>query len=195
MRLNILLTLVVIAGTIALTWAFNHAGPPVPPSSAIHSPAVTVTADPAPNVTLTTLSGKKVALSHFRGKVVLLNFWASWCLPCVAEFPKLLKLAQENAGHVDLIAVSVDDTRNAVRSFLQRHAPDYKKIGNLHVMWDPKRTVSEDTFHTLMFPETIIIAPDMTMRRKVAGAIDWTDKSMQDYLRKLIHQAKENQAR
>jgi thiol-disulfide isomerase/thioredoxin len=62
-----------------------------------------------------------------KGRPVLLNLWATWCAPCVAEFPDLVRLAQEHAGEVVVISVSIDDAaeRSAVEAFVQKQNPPF----------------------------------------------------------------------
>jgi thiol-disulfide isomerase/thioredoxin/tetratricopeptide (TPR) repeat protein len=79
-------------------------------------------AKPAPDFKVLTVDKKVVRLSDLRGKVVVLNFWATWCGPCIEEMPHLEKafLKYKNEPRVVFLAVSVDDNKLAVRSFLQK---------------------------------------------------------------------------
>jgi thiol-disulfide isomerase/thioredoxin len=75
------------------------------------------------SLTLHDMAGKKVRLSDLRGKVVVLNFWATWCVPCNAEMPMLVKTASAYAGkNVAFVGVSVDEEKNQpkVASFTKR---------------------------------------------------------------------------
>lgn len=83
----------------------------------------------APEFSRTDLSGAPVALSALRGKVVLLDFWASWCAPCIVEIPHLIDL-QARYGKMGLrvIGVSMDDSPAPVRALMQRFAFNYPLI-------------------------------------------------------------------
>jgi thiol-disulfide isomerase/thioredoxin len=95
-----------------------------------------LTGEPAPDVILVSTDGKRVPLSSFRGKPVLLDFWATWCGPCVASMPKLAQLDEE-AAPKGLVLISVDEDEDAetATDFLAKHkftwlnAHDDGKIG------------------------------------------------------------------
>jgi peroxiredoxin len=78
---------------------------------------------PAPDLKAVRLDKSTVGLQELRGKVVVLNFWATWCGPCVAEMPHFQKAADKYAanGEVVFLAISVDDNRQAARSFIEKH--------------------------------------------------------------------------
>ena len=82
--------------------------------------------DPAPPLKLTDLEGKSLSLSEARGKIVLLNFWATWCAPCRAEIPDLIKLQKKYEGKLQIIGLS-DDTGSAdsVRDFVKKAGMNY----------------------------------------------------------------------
>lgn len=77
----------------------------------------------ASDFVLLSISGKSVRLSDLRGKIVVLSFWATWCLPCVREFPFLDTLAERyrEDQRITSIAITMDESRDSVQSFLSRH--------------------------------------------------------------------------
>ncbi len=84
--------------------------------SGIHQ-RVVIAGESAPDFSLTTENGRTVSLNNFGGKVLLLNFWASWCPPCVEETPSLSELAREfGPKGLVVLAVSVDDKPEGVSS-------------------------------------------------------------------------------
>lgn len=73
-----------------------------------------------PNAQAGVVGGGEDQLSNYRGKVILLDFWATWCVPCVANLPKVVKLKEELAGtSFEVIAISVDDSDEAVIEFME----------------------------------------------------------------------------
>ena len=122
---------------------------------------------------------RKVSLDEFRGKVVVLNFWATWCPPCVEEMPSLVNLQKrlKDKG-VTVLAVSVDVDENAYHRFLKDHNID------LLTVRDPEHK-SSDVYGTFKFPETYIIDRDGKMRRKFIGEVDWNQPEVVEFLSKL----------
>jgi thiol-disulfide isomerase/thioredoxin len=84
---------------------------------------------PAPAIRGETLEGNPIDLSTYRGKVVVLNFWASWCPPCRAESPSLVKVAQDTAPlGVAFVGVDFKDERSAARRFDEIHGVPYPSL-------------------------------------------------------------------
>ncbi len=124
-------------------------------------------------------SDRSVKLSDFRGQVVVLNFWATWCPPCVEEMPSLVEMQRRmKAKGVTVVAVSVDVDQSAYRQFLKDHNV------NLLTVRDPGQK-SASLYGTFKFPETYIIDRNGVMRRKFIGAVDWTEPEVTDFLSKL----------
>ena len=133
---------------------------------------------PAPDFTVQD-SDRKVSLDEFRGKVVVLNFWATWCPPCIEEMPSLVEMQQKmKAKGVEVFAVSVDADQSAYQDFLKAH-----KV-NLLTVRDPDQK-SNNLYGTFKFPETYIIDRQGVLRRKFIGAVDWGQPEIVDYLGKL----------
>ena len=131
---------------------------------------------PAPNFTLIDGS-QRVELSKYRGKVVVLNFWASWCAPCIEEIPSLNQLQQEMPQLV-VLAVSVDQDEGAYRRFLATHRVDFTTIRD----GDQR---SNALYGTFVFPDTYIIDRNGRIRRKFINAQDWTSPEILHYLSQL----------
>jgi cytochrome c biogenesis protein CcmG, thiol:disulfide interchange protein DsbE len=124
-------------------------------------------------------SQNKVTLSQYRGQVVVLNFWATWCPPCVEEMPSLVEMQQRmKAKGVTVLAVSMDVDEGAYRQFVKDHNV------NLLTVRDPDQK-SNTLYGTFKFPETYIIDRNGVMRRKFIGAVDWTEPEITDFLGKL----------
>ncbi|HZT72585.1 MAG TPA: TlpA disulfide reductase family protein [Terriglobales bacterium] len=134
---------------------------------------------PVPDFSLVTADGRPVTLASFRGQVLVLDFWASWCPPCVEEAPALNALAQQLAGRpVRILAVSIDTDPAAYRRFLQQY----------HIRFATARDPSAALMHrygTVQIPETYIIDQQGRLARKIVGAMDWSAPGMVAYLKDL----------
>lgn len=85
--------------------------------------------DAAPDFSRPDLAGRPLQLADYRGKLVLLNFWASWCAPCLEEMPRFSRWQRQyGARGLQVIGVSMDDDAAAVRQHLARHPLAYPAI-------------------------------------------------------------------
>ena len=124
-------------------------------------------------------AGRAVTLSQFKGQVVVLNFWATWCPPCIEEMPSLVQMQQRmKAKGVTVLAVSVDVDQSNYQRFLRDHNVDLLSVRDA----DQK---SNALYGTFKFPETYIIDRNGVVRRKFIGAVDWTEPDVIEYLSKL----------
>lgn len=118
-----------------------------------------------------------VNLRNLRGHVVVLNFWATWCAPCIEELPSLEQLQQE-LPQVKVIAVATDEDAESYRAFLQRRPVP------LFTVFDASNS-SNALYGTFRFPETYVIDKNGVIRRKFIGPQDWTSPEIVDVLRHL----------
>src|SRR5271170_3164382 len=95
------------------------------PALAAPAPAPVMAGSRAPDFTRAGFDGKKVTLSAYRGKVVLLDFWASWCAPCLEEMPDLINLQKHSGGKLQVIGVSMDDELEAAKSVTTHYSFNY----------------------------------------------------------------------
>ena len=122
---------------------------------------------------------RKVTLSDYRGNVVILNFWASWCGPCVEEMPSLVELQQRFKGKgVTVVGVSIDVDNDAYHKFLKDYKIDFLTVR------DPDQKAS-NLYGSFKWPETYIIDRNGIVRRKFIGAVEWTQPEIVDFLTKL----------
>jgi len=123
-------------------------------------------------------SERRVSLHEFKGKPVVLNFWASYCLPCIKEMPSLARLQQEMGSKITVLAVSVDEDEAKYHKFLHDH--DIKLL----TVWDRAKK-SSDLYGTVMFPETYLIDSSGRVRRKIVGQDNFTSPDIVEFLNKL----------
>lgn len=133
----------------------------------------------APTFTITTDQGKQITPASFGGKLLVLNFWATWCAPCVQEIPSLNLFQQKYANKgVVVVAISVDKNANKYKSFLQKLPVDFSTAR------DPEADISAQ-YGTFQYPETYLIK-DGRVIRKYANAENWTDDSITHFVEGLL---------
>lgn len=129
-----------------------------------------------------TLDGKSIHIRDLRGKIVIVNFWATWCPPCVTEFPILISLAEKSKGRVVLLALSSDKTESDIQRFIAQQESNgvNMKAEGVFLALDPKRKITRDVFKVTSYPESLIVGPDGKIMRHIIGGTDWDLPDVQD---------------
>ena len=139
---------------------------------------VVIAGDSAPEFSITADNGRTVTMPNFGGKLLVLNFWASWCGPCIQETPSLSQFATTYASKgVVVLGISVDKDENAYRAFLQRLKPTF--------LYTREFKLHED-YGTYMYPETYIIDAKGKVLEKLAEPADWMDPRMTQLIDSLL---------
>jgi thiol-disulfide isomerase/thioredoxin len=145
------------------------------PRRQINGAIVEENPDPAAGFTLARFDGQgDVSLSDYRGKVVILNFWASWCGPCIEEMPLLEQASNEFGEDVVVLGVNVWDDRSSAASFVE-------SLGVSYPILDGGQDEIAVEYGVVGMPETYIVDPNGDVVAYFRGAFD----SVQD-LRDLI---------
>jgi len=139
---------------------------------------VVVQGDSAPAFSVVADSGVAVGVPNFGGKVLVLNFWATWCPPCVEETPSLSQFAaQFKDKGVVVLALSVDRDEKAYRAFLNKYKPAFLTARDYSIHAD---------YGTFMYPETYIIDASGKVKLKIAEGADWTDPRLAQFVGSLL---------
>ena len=128
--------------------------------------------------TLRTLDGKEVRLGDFRGKVLFVNFWATWCQPCVREMPAIGRLQASLKEERVAFLLITDEEANTVQKFVKERKwslPIYLNSGEL-----------PPGFNAIGVPTTFMVSPDGGIIYKRFGAAQWDDDSCRKFIRALL---------
>jgi thiol-disulfide isomerase/thioredoxin len=142
---------------------------------------------PAPELVAQDVNGKQVPLSAYRGKVVLLNFWASWCPPCVEEMPSMDELQKVYGDDLVVLAVSADESWKDIRDF-------FDKGTAMTVLWDPSAGKAEkpgagaiaQAWGTDRLPESFLIDREGVVRYYIVNTRDWSTPDARRCVAKLL---------
>jgi thiol-disulfide isomerase/thioredoxin len=147
---------------LTLAWLGCSAGEPTA------SPAAAEQESVAPDFTLPDLHGKPVRLSDFRGKAVIVDFWATWCPPCIFQVPELNKLAaaHREKGDVAVIGVSVDVEGPAiVAPWVEGHGVEYT------IVFGDEELAAQ--FGVFGFPTLVVVGPEGKLDSRHVGLIEY----------------------
>ena len=135
----------------------------------------------AQDFTLIDTNKKSHTLSQYKGRVVLLNFWASWCPPCVHEIPSMSDLTDElRAQNIpfDILAVNLGEDEFEMSEFLDEHEVSFT------VLLDPPKAIARQ-WKVYAYPTSYIIDKKGVIRYSIAGGFDWNTQGVKDLLKKL----------
>ena len=137
----------------------------------------------APALSFPDTNGAQQTLADYRGKVVLLNFWATWCPPCVHEMPSMDRLQQSLRGEpFTILAVNMAEDADVVRTFLKRDV----KV-DFPVLLDSKGLALKD-WDVFVYPTSYIIDKQGRIRSAMYGAIDWDTDEIRSQMQALINE-------
>jgi peroxiredoxin len=123
--------------------------------------------DTAPDFTIVSDSGRTYTRKDFGGKLLVLNFWASWCEPCVAEAPSLTAFQRElGPDGVVVLGVSIDTNEKRYQQFVKRFRVNFPTAR------DPKADISS-SYGTFQIPETYLIDSTGKVREKIISNQNW----------------------
>jgi DsbE subfamily thiol:disulfide oxidoreductase len=135
---------------------------------------------PAPDFSLPDQSGKKATLKDFRGQLVLLNFWATWCVPCREEMPAMERLYQQfKSKGFTIVAVDIKDSRKEALAFIKDLKISYP------VMFDPDGEVGL-LYGAWGLPATYLIGPKGERLARIWGPAQWDGAGAKQLIQDLL---------
>ena len=135
----------------------------------------------APGFRLASLAGGEMDLASYRGKVVVLNFWATWCPPCVAEMPSLERLHRALGPEgLAVLTVSTDEDEEILSEFVTRYGL------TLPVLLDPGGRTAAAAYRTAGYPETFVLDRKGVLLRHYMGPAEWDTPEALAHFRELL---------
>lgn len=131
-----------------------------------------------PNIDLEEYSGGRLKMKEYDGKKVLVNFWASWCEPCVVEIPSMMRLRKKMGGNLEIITVNIGETKDQIKEFKERANFDFP-IGI-----DKDGGVMKD-WGVFVFPTNFIVGKDGKIIYKYTGSLEWDDERIVETLKAI----------
>ena len=123
-----------------------------------------------------------VSLSEFRGNITIVNFWATWCAPCVEEFGSMLELVDKFQGQIKILAISMDNNKKDIINFMNAFEVSTPDLVVLH---DLNQHLAKE-WGTLKLPESYILNQEHKLIRKVASTANWSSPSVLHYFSSLL---------
>ena len=122
---------------------------------------------PAPTFKLEAVDGQFMGMSDLKGQFVVLNFWATWCVPCIKEMPEFQKAHQSLNPKVKIIGINLAESKEKVAEYIQNKGLSFP------VLLDGYGNVSQE-YEVLHLPVTFFITPDGVIREKIfGGGVTW----------------------
>jgi cytochrome c biogenesis protein CcmG/thiol:disulfide interchange protein DsbE len=141
---------------------------------------VVIPGDSAPDFSIKAENGKVLTAHDFGGKLLMLNFWATWCQPCVHEVPSLDQLSRDlGPKGLVILGVSVDKDQKAYQDFIARFHVSYPTAR------DPDQAINQK-YGTVQFPETYLIDSRGKVVEKIVSETDWASEQMIQHVQSLL---------
>ena len=137
-----------------------------------------------PGFKLKTLDDKDFELSELQGQVVIVNFWASWCGPCLEEFPSMIELIRSMDNQVKLVAIAQDANKEEIIAFLKAF-PEYENQSSVTIVWDKDHEAAK-AYAVDRLPETFVLRKDHKLARKITGSINWNSPDAIAFMKNLL---------
>lgn len=170
-----------VAAGATLPFALAVRKPRAAPGLSLLDPATIHPGTPLPDLRFTLSDGTQKAVADYAGQGVVLNLWATWCVPCVAEMPALSELAAALKG-MRVVVLPISSDRGGAPA-VERFYAD-RGLTGLPILLDP-RAEAAHALNVRGIPTTVLIDSAGRERGRLEGAVDWTSKEAMAAVRSL----------
>lgn len=167
----------IFIGFVGYSFFFKSAEPEV----TTNHPTSKIEAIVLPQQDLTLVDGKKLSIQTFKNKIVIMNFWASWCAPCIEEVPSLVELSKKNKDIV-VLAVSGDSKTEDLLAFMKSF-PGFNQAPFFQV-WDNNQEILKK-YNISKLPESFIFNRKGEMVKRVSGTLNWNTPDSLEFFKSL----------
>lgn len=143
-----------------------------------------------PAIEMPDFFGKSFRLADHQGKIVIVNFWATWCAPCIEEIPSLISLVNNFKGKIHLVAISGDSTKEEIDVFLKSF-PGFKNE-NITLIWDEKMALA-GAYGVEKLPESFVSDTGLKLKKKIVGSIPWHTPESEEFVKDLLNEKPKDQ--
>ncbi len=178
MKINLIILCVLFSA--GLGWAYTSFSPKVVEKNAFIEDLVS-----AETFQYTTIQGRTGSLENHKGQVVLLHFWATWCAPCLVEFPDIIKLAEQSSKNLTILAISSNEARTDIDKFISNLKTSIPN--NLILIHDEDKNITNTLFNVKKLPETILLDQNLKIVKKYIGPqTTWNKEIFQNDIKPLF---------
>ena len=132
---------------------------------------------------------KSLSLKTLKGKPIFLHFWATWCFPCIEEFPEIIQIAERyKNSDLQFVAISLDQNKQDIQRFFMRYPKLQKAKEYFHILIDTKSKIAYQYNAHRHVPKTFLIDRNFILQYQLAGAQPWTSPQFKTYYDKLFQE-------
>jgi len=128
-----------------------------------------------PDIEFQLLDGSKTSLAQLSDKPIIIHFWATWCAPCVVEYPDLVKMATNKINDVNVITIAVQNNPKDILQFFKKNNINIPE--NVSIALDPNWQIAKNIFKTSRLPESFLLSRKQEIIKRHNGVVDNWDQS------------------
>lgn len=130
------------------------------------------------------ISHARLSLFQLSDRPIVIHFWATWCAPCVNEFPKMIRFIESFKGRIQLVTVSADQSDEVIKSFLKKNS--INQAPYIHIIRDDGGKVAKQ-YMAKMLPTSVILGKGLKVEKRLSGEVDWENPRLKEIFEQLAN--------